>query len=725
MSSSDPQRNCDPRGGPLQSRHDGSANRLHASEGTIFRSQQDTAHEQGQTTGLHPGSSTEGTGIKEEVMSRQMGDGSSKNTSELLDRLTRQGFDPSAMSSQYQQQPQHQHRQFNGNNRSHPHWNHQKNEPRDHQHNSTSGQSAHRYGNPGTNQYGCAQPQPYSYSHPPPGPGPPPMALHPDRSYVQGVNAPHEQSQTGIYSSDPWPQQRAVGESSYRTYIAQGEDRRQEQSRYQDYRSMPSQQQAGMSPPQRSSPPSRPESTRRSERTDGNDRELHTSRKRSRSRSRSPLPSSMQQVTLVGVSSTMRPEALDTMLRNFCQERSSDDLEPPTDTSIRGNGRAIVTFQKFAYAKRFVDACGPEGEIRTQDIKRLLGDVKEEVGGMKALQGCHLDTESGEVTGNVDPQADQRQQSTSSNPEEKKKKGLHEDIKGSVSSSQPSNSHKPPKPSGFKTANKTVAANIARWTKKQGELHGEHDHKEVKEADVKPPSNDSVSRKDTDREDISRFSDKEAICCYLCNRKFKSVDILEKHEKQSNLHSSNLQNEEKCKNGMEMLQKKRDEQRLVKAEDQDHSVNTAEEVKYRDRASERRSIFGSSNSSNDPHQAVKKAKVQKSFNGPLPSDAVQKSYNGLLPSVSSSSGGEGVLEDPTNIGNRLLASMGWVQGQGIGQHGIEKAIEVSSYSNGAGIGSRQNKEDNYSAGANAGGNGSMIDQARQQRFSRYHQSQSQ
>ncbi|KAJ8907914.1 hypothetical protein NDN08_008017 [Rhodosorus marinus] len=128
------------------------------------------------------------------------------------------------------------------------------------------------------------------------------------------------------------------------------------------------------------------------------------------------------------------------------------------------------------------------------------------------------------------------------------------------------------------------------------------------------------------------------VICSLCRRGFKSMDIAQRHEKESALHKQNLE-------------EKRKQQKL-----------------YRDRAAERRSMF--------PQEETQQGKEQR----PHPR------HTALHPKEPNDA--ETPQEAP-NVGNKLLKAMGWKEGKGLGVSGsgISAPVEATTTSGRAGLGS--------------------------------------
>ncbi|XP_026068771.1 RNA-binding protein 5-B-like [Carassius auratus] len=161
-----------------------------------------------------------------------------------------------------------------------------------------------------------------------------------------------------------------------------------------------------------------------------------------------------------------------------------------------------------------------------------------------------------------------------------------------------------------------------------------------------------------ERED--KLTDWKKMACLLCRRQFPNKEALVRHQQLSDLHKQNL----------EVLRRSK----LSEAELEELERKETE-MKYRDRAAERREKYGI------PEPPVPK---KRKFTQPTPVvNYEQPTKDGL---------------NSDNIGNKMLQAMGWKEGKGLGrnQQGITAPIEAQLRMKGAGLGT---KGSNYSLSA--------------------------
>nr|XP_029134775.1 RNA-binding protein 5-like isoform X2 [Labrus bergylta] len=175
----------------------------------------------------------------------------------------------------------------------------------------------------------------------------------------------------------------------------------------------------------------------------------------------------------------------------------------------------------------------------------------------------------------------------------------------------------------------------------------------AKSGDFAAHNGDSVteeSSSDRAEDEDGKITDWKKMVCLLCRRQFPTKETLLRHQQLSDLHKQNLETQRRSQ--------------LTEAE-LEELERTETELKYRDRAAERREKYGI----------------------PEPSAPKKKCYKPLTPTVK--------YEQPTkdgltsdNIGNKMLQAMGWQEGKGLGRHqqGITTPIAASLRTKGTGLG---------------------------------------
>ncbi|KAJ6834621.1 SUPPRESSOR OF ABI3-5 isoform X1 [Iris pallida] len=128
---------------------------------------------------------------------------------------------------------------------------------------------------------------------------------------------------------------------------------------------------------------------------------------------------------------------------------------------------------------------------------------------------------------------------------------------------------------------------------------------------------------------------------------------------------------------------------------------------YRDRAAERRSLYGSASSGRDDLSDIGLGES----NGEYPYRKGSSADQGAMPFPPGVGGGRGISDasivenyevitadraiDESNVGNRMLRNMGWQEGLGLGKDGsgIIEPVQANAVDARAGLGSRQKKVD--------------------------------
>jgi G-patch domain len=193
-----------------------------------------------------------------------------------------------------------------------------------------------------------------------------------------------------------------------------------------------------------------------------------------------------------------------------------------------------------------------------------------------------------------------------------------------------------------------VPSHLQFWSDRHAELHGiqKKDGEDQNIGEVASnPGSDTASPADSAAPPSVSYADPNRNCCYLCMRQFKTSTEVNKHERLSQLHRDNLQNEELKARALAKLTKHRDQQ---------------PSLGYRDRARERRQAYGSSTA---------KAKVASQTRQDDP--PVQTASKGAA----------------------LLSKMGWSAGTGLGAKGtgVTAPIATEVYAQGVGLGAQGSK----------------------------------
>ncbi|XP_063071515.1 RNA-binding protein 5 isoform X2 [Engraulis encrasicolus] len=156
----------------------------------------------------------------------------------------------------------------------------------------------------------------------------------------------------------------------------------------------------------------------------------------------------------------------------------------------------------------------------------------------------------------------------------------------------------------------------------------------------------------TGEEASDKLTDWKKLACLLCRRQFPNKEGLLRHQQLSDLHKQNL----------EVLRRSK-----LSEEELEELERKETEMKYRDRAAERREKYGI------PEPPVPK---KRKFTPPQPVvNYEQPTKDGL---------------NSDNIGNKMLQAMGWREGKGLGrnQQGITSPIEAQMRAKGAGLGTK-------------------------------------
>ncbi|NXA05141.1 RBM5 protein, partial [Sapayoa aenigma] len=174
-----------------------------------------------------------------------------------------------------------------------------------------------------------------------------------------------------------------------------------------------------------------------------------------------------------------------------------------------------------------------------------------------------------------------------------------------------------------------------------------------------------------------KLTDWKKMACLLCRRQFPNKDALIRHQQLSDLHKQNMDIYRRSKLS---------EQELEALELRER------EMKYRDRAAERREKYGIPE---PPEPKRKKVYDAGTVYVSKSSSAVASMHHEQFDLLVSSSHRN--YEQPTkdgldnsNIGNKMLQAMGWREGSGLGRkcQGITAPIEAQVRMRGAGLGAK-------------------------------------
>lgn len=195
------------------------------------------------------------------------------------------------------------------------------------------------------------------------------------------------------------------------------------------------------------------------------------------------------------------------------------------------------------------------------------------------------------------------------------------------------------------SSKKATPSHLQFWSNRHAELHG------IQHKPTQKPASDDVPTKS--------FADPHRHCCYLCMRQFNSAAEVNKHERLSDLHRSNLKDTAKVQRGEHKLDKHGVTADVQSVAAQSTSIEDGNKAGYRDRAKERRKIHGVVNKKGDTVAASK----EKS---PSPPPAAPSK------------------------GANLLAKMGYTSGAGLGASGdgMTAPLAQNVYAAGVGLGAQ-------------------------------------
>ncbi|KAI4087581.1 MAG: hypothetical protein LQ339_008869 [Xanthoria mediterranea] len=208
---------------------------------------------------------------------------------------------------------------------------------------------------------------------------------------------------------------------------------------------------------------------------------------------------------------------------------------------------------------------------------------------------------------------------------------------------------------------KTAPAHLQFWSNRHAELHGIKSEtpqdQDTDEARSKKARSGAAAPEDGPPTET--FANHDKKCCYLCSRQFKTEAEVNKHERQSQLHRENLQNDQLVAQARA---------KMTKAGLSSTATSQDDGFEYRDRARERRAAFGAS----------------KKISLPLKKQPSQPE---------GAEGNETEQPVPPSKGASLLGKMGWSAGEGLGAQGTGRteAIATEMYVQGVGLGAQGGK----------------------------------
>ncbi|XP_070594952.1 RNA-binding protein 6 isoform X2 [Erythrolamprus reginae] len=188
-----------------------------------------------------------------------------------------------------------------------------------------------------------------------------------------------------------------------------------------------------------------------------------------------------------------------------------------------------------------------------------------------------------------------------------------------------------------------------------GEYGGDSDNEEEEEEEPQPQPSRPVVQQEERPQKIESNEDKltdwNKLACLLCRRQFPNKEVLIKHQQLSNLHKQNLEIH---------LKIKRSEQELAYLEKRER------EGKFKEKGNDRRERFEERKS---PERKRPKY-IRNSDSEHKPTDKRRMESN--------------------NKGSRMMHSMGWKEGSGLGRNeqGMTSPVEPENRKKGAGLGTQ-------------------------------------
>lgn len=198
------------------------------------------------------------------------------------------------------------------------------------------------------------------------------------------------------------------------------------------------------------------------------------------------------------------------------------------------------------------------------------------------------------------------------------------------------------------SSKKATPSHLQFWSNRHAELHGIQQKSKDKEktSDTAPPA--------------KSYADPNRHCCYLCMRQFTSSAEVNKHERLSDLHRTNLKDEAKVQRAEHKLEK-----HAISALSAGSPAENEDKQEYRDRAKERRRIHGVVNKKGE---TVGGTPAKERSPSPPPAAKAPKGMN-------------------------MLAKMGYTSGAGLGAtgQGMADPLTQNVYAQGVGLGAQGGK----------------------------------
>jgi RNA recognition motif-containing protein len=165
----------------------------------------------------------------------------------------------------------------------------------------------------------------------------------------------------------------------------------------------------------------------------------------------------------------------------------------------------------------------------------------------------------------------------------------------SIKESDKSKKRKAETPAASVTSSKKAApSQLQFWSNRHAELHGIEQKGSENGEGVASAQRSPNGSERADVTPSHSYADPKRNCCYLCSRQFKTLAEVNRHERLSELHRQNLNNNELVAKAKNKLEK--------------HNVQPQQtNAEYRDRAKERRKAFGVVNKKGEVVQSASKA----------------------------------------------------------------------------------------------------------------------